>query len=507
MNRISSCAFLPLLFFSWTLAFPLQAQEEAKVKDPGLLAPAADEGAVPTQDDDDLVLAPQIRALVTNGETRDAWELIQSKMADDPDQYSVRDIERSFALVATGFSRIRNGREAYKTLNRLWDYQIKRLQAQDKDVRISRTVRAMLALAPQVKKQDEISELLDRSLQGVEVMAGDNPSVPVAIELADIRGVKASTLIQTDDLSAAVSILKSENERLEKLYQDHQDDPRAVAAFIRTLSNLMRFTDDIDQRDSYYARHQAMLKKQMNEEPENAKFSTQYLATLLYKANVELDSRPELTIQLIDEGEKVLADLEITNPEATRSLQQAKAQFEALRNRAKSEQSINGMLGNPAPKLAAEFWVNGDSLTPEKLEGKVVLLDFWAMWSRPCVATFPKINEWNETFSAEGLQIIGVTGRYNLDWDDDKDRPKQGEGAVSAEQELVTIEKFMEKAKLLFPTMVLEKGSKMPEEFAVAGIPYLVLIDKKGNFRMAKIGGNAKNMLAIEAKIKELLAE
>ena len=41
----------------------------------------------------------------------------------------------------------------------------------------------------------------------------------------------------------------------------------------------------------------------------------------------------------------------------------------------------------------------------------------------------------------------------------------------------------------------------------IAGIPYLVLIDKKGNFRMAKIGGNAKNMQAIEAMIKELLAE
>ena len=507
MNRFSSSAFLLLLFLSWFVAYPLQAQEDAKAKDPSTLSPSSEEDSGQTQSDDDLVLAQQVRAMVTNGETRDAWELIQAKMADDPDQYSVRDIERSFALVASGFSRIRNAREAYKTLDQLWDYQLEQLRAQNQDVRISRTVRAMLALAPKVKKQDEITALLDQSLQGVEAMAGDNPSVPVAIELADIRGAKASALIQDGELAAAVAILKSESLRLETLYETHPEDPVASAAFVRSLSNLLRFTDDVDERDAYYERHQSIVKKQMNAESENGRFAAQYLATLLFKANLELDARPALAIQLIDEGEKVLADLEITNPEATRSLQQAKAQFQAFRNRAASRQAISEMLGKPAPKLAAEFWVNGDPLTSEDLEGKVVLLDFWAMWSRPCVATFPKINEWNESFSSEGLQIIGVTGRYNLDWDEGTDRPKQSEGAVTAEQELETIEKFMEKAKLLFPTMVLEKGSKMPADFAVAGIPYLVLIDKKGNFRMAKIGGNAKNMQAIEAMIKELLAE
>ena len=258
MNRFSSSAFLLLLVLSWFVAYPLQAQEDANAKDSSLLSPPTEEDSGQAQSDDDLVLAQQVRAMVTNGETRDAWELIQAKMAEDPDQYSVRDIERSFALVASGFSRIRNAREAYKTLDQLWDYQLEQLRAQNQDVRISRTVRAMLALAPKVKKQDEITALLDQSLQGVEVMAGDNPPVPVAIELADIRGAKASALIQDGELAAAVAILKSESLRLETLYETHPEDPVASAAFVRSLSNLLRFTDDVEQRDAYYERHQSI---------------------------------------------------------------------------------------------------------------------------------------------------------------------------------------------------------------------------------------------------------
>jgi hypothetical protein len=36
-----------------------------------------------------------------------------------------------------------------------------------------------------------------------------------------------------------------------------------------------------------------------------------------------------------------------------------------------------GLVGQKAPQIKASGWMNTEPLTPEKLKGKVVLLEFW----------------------------------------------------------------------------------------------------------------------------------
>jgi cytochrome c biogenesis protein CcmG, thiol:disulfide interchange protein DsbE len=42
------------------------------------------------------------------------------------------------------------------------------------------------------------------------------------------------------------------------------------------------------------------------------------------------------------------------------------------------------------------------------MKGKVVYVDFWASWCKPCKQSFPFLNELQAKYQGKGLQIVGV---------------------------------------------------------------------------------------------------
>jgi thiol-disulfide isomerase/thioredoxin len=51
------------------------------------------------------------------------------------------------------------------------------------------------------------------------------------------------------------------------------------------------------------------------------------------------------------------------------------------------------------------------------LNGKVVLLEFWASWCAPCRQTNPELSNVYDTFKTEGFEIFGVSIDRNIeDW-------------------------------------------------------------------------------------------
>ena len=70
--------------------------------------------------------------------------------------------------------------------------------------------------------------------------------------------------------------------------------------------------------------------------------------------------------------------------------------------------ALNALQGKPAPELQLNGWINSKALNLKQLKGKIVVLDFWATWCGPCIASIPHTNELMEKYSKKGVLIIGV---------------------------------------------------------------------------------------------------
>jgi len=134
--------------------------------------------------------------------------------------------------------------------------------------------------------------------------------------------------------------------------------------------------------------------------------------------------------------------------------------------------------GEQAPEIELADWIHSEARTLADLKGKIVVLDFWATWCGPCIASIPKNNELAEKYKDQ-VVFIGVC------------HPR---GAEKMKQ-------TVEDKGIEYPVAVDTDG-KAAEAYQVNGFPDYYIIDREGKVVLADCA-NAKVGDALAALLED----
>ncbi len=139
---------------------------------------------------------------------------------------------------------------------------------------------------------------------------------------------------------------------------------------------------------------------------------------------------------------------------------------------------------------APNFAVKADGIKDLKsLKGKVVLVDFWAHWCKPCKEELPVLQKLHQKYKAKGLVVVGV----NIDRD-----------AKDMKKFLKRLEK--QKGDINFP-MVRDADKAVADKYQPETMPSSYLIDKNGTVIEVFSGYRKGDEKDMERKIKAALSK
>jgi thiol-disulfide isomerase/thioredoxin len=136
--------------------------------------------------------------------------------------------------------------------------------------------------------------------------------------------------------------------------------------------------------------------------------------------------------------------------------------------------STSPVVGSVAPDFELQT-LRGESLHRRDLEGKLLLMNFWATWCAPCVIEMPIFQRLYEKYGNK-LNVV----------------------AINADEPIDVVSGFVEEHELTYP-ILMDPGGEVQELYRMRGYPTSYFIDAEGVIRVVHIGSLS------EEQVKEYL--
>ena len=129
-----------------------------------------------------------------------------------------------------------------------------------------------------------------------------------------------------------------------------------------------------------------------------------------------------------------------------------------------------GWVGQVLPDFSSAVDLDGTPISLADYRGKVVLLDFWAVWCGPCLGEIPRIKAVYEKYHDKGFDVIGV----------------------SLDEDAAVLREFIKEKEI--PWRQIFDGQKgaghLVQQYGIRGIPAPFLIDREGKVISVKARGS-----------------
>ena len=110
--------------------------------------------------------------------------------------------------------------------------------------------------------------------------------------------------------------------------------------------------------------------------------------------------------------------------------------------------------------------LNGEMVTLQEHQGKIVILNFWASWCEPCNTEMPHLQAFYEQHKRD-VEILAVN--------------------VTTKDNVTDVGKFVDKYQLTFPVLLDESG-ETSTMYGAFTFPTTIIIDREGNINQEILG-------------------